>query len=206
MTLLQQSCNIKSLYVLSKPSGLTRKCFDKGYNKNRTGVLSAGIKLNKLIFLRYCFLNLLQNLVYVFIWKVSCSERRNLLSHSTVTHIVKKRMIGHLWTLVELPFKGHGGSHWKMTPLNCSFPCKWEVVIVSWTLQGHLSSLGAINNHYYTVQTPYTQAWTQTTCRLIQGCTKQFGWISPLHHGNWLRHLPIQGTPPFCWLCFYTCV
>lgn len=91
-------------------------------------------------------------------------------------------MIGHLWTLVELPFKGHGGSHWKMTPLNCSFPCKWEVVIVSWTLQGHLSSLGAINNHYYTVQTPYTQAWTQTTCKLIQGCTKQFGWISPLHH------------------------
>lgn len=37
-----------------------------------------------------------------------------------------------------------------MTPVNCSFSLVWELVIVSWALRGHFSSLGAINNHYNT--------------------------------------------------------
>lgn len=40
-----------------------------------------------------------------------------------------------------------------LTSVKCSFQCMWELVIVSSTVQSHLSSLGAVNNHNYAAHT-----------------------------------------------------
>lgn len=105
-----------------------------------------------------------------------------------------------------------------LTSVKCSFQCMWELVIVSSTVQSHLSSLGAVNNHNYAAHThtvhilyTHTQAWWQSTYTPTEGWTEQFWWVSRPHRGNRLRHQPIQSTPPFVgrvsihvfkqWLC-----
>ncbi len=103
-----------------------------------------------------------------------------------------------MWRLVQV---GPNYIKDRMTPVNCSSPGIWELAIVSWTVHRRCSSLWAINNHCYTVRTHqhtyYTHTWNQATYSLIQGCTKQFWWLSPLRQGNWLSHQPFQSTPAF---------